>query len=114
MNEFFKKEELDCPCCGQYKMDPVLMAQLNALREKYGAPLIINSGYRCDKHNAEVGGKIHSYHLQGMAVDIATFRMTNEMKSKFMKLTHEYFKGIGIAKSFVHLDVREDLALWVY
>lgn len=32
--------------------------------------LIITSGYRCQAHNIEVGGKTTSHHLAGEAIDI--------------------------------------------
>lgn len=36
-----------------------------------GAPLHINSGYRCPELNAAVGGNPHSYHQYGCAADLA-------------------------------------------
>ena len=45
---------------------------LNGLRERFGAPIYINSGYRCPDVNRSVGGAENSYHLQGRAADICT------------------------------------------
>ena len=44
---------------------------LDPLREKYGKPIRVNSGYRCPKHNLAVGGGNRSQHLLGEAADIA-------------------------------------------
>lgn len=43
---------------------------LEPLRERWGQPLLINSGYRSAKLNAHVGGVSNSYHLKGLAADI--------------------------------------------
>ena len=43
---------------------------LQPLRDKIGAPVYINSGYRSKKLNAKVGGVPNSRHLLGKAADI--------------------------------------------
>lgn len=43
---------------------------LDPLREKYGKPIIVNSGYRCPKLNKCVGGVSTSQHVKGQAADI--------------------------------------------
>lgn len=45
---------------------------LDPLREKYGSPIKVNSGYRCEKLNKAVGGSNTSQHLYGLAADITT------------------------------------------
>lgn len=44
---------------------------LDPLREKYGKPIKVNSGYRCPNHNLAVGGATLSQHMKGEAADIA-------------------------------------------
>lgn len=46
------------------------IGRLDEIREGYGKPIIITSGFRCNELNKAVGGKDTSYHLQGLAVDI--------------------------------------------
>lgn len=43
---------------------------LDPLREEYGKPIKVNSGYRCDALNKAVGGSKTSYHRFGLAADI--------------------------------------------
>lgn len=45
---------------------------LDPLREAWGAPLRVNSGYRCKQLNHIVGGMPGSQHLRGEAVDVTT------------------------------------------
>ena len=43
---------------------------LDPLREAFGKPITVNSGYRCPALNAAVGGSATSQHLRGEAADI--------------------------------------------
>lgn len=43
---------------------------LDPLREAYGKPIKVNSGYRCPKLNRAVGGSATSQHVLGQAADI--------------------------------------------
>ena len=74
--EYFKQQEFACRCCGQ--LPPSLRENIEALvtevldpaRRAFGGPVLVNSGYRCPKHNAEVGGVANSQHQRGEAADI--------------------------------------------
>lgn len=44
---------------------------LDPLREAYGKPITVNSGYRCERLNRKVGGSATSDHMKGMAADIS-------------------------------------------
>ena len=46
---------------------------LNPLREKFGKPIRITSGFRSPELNKSVGGKPTSQHTKGEAVDITAF-----------------------------------------
>ena len=43
---------------------------LDPIREKFGKPITVTSGYRCEKLNKLVGGKPNSQHLKGSAADL--------------------------------------------
>ena len=44
---------------------------LDPLREQWGLPIRVTSGYRCPELNDEVGGVEGSYHMEGCAADIS-------------------------------------------
>lgn len=44
---------------------------LDPLRQAWGRPIIVTSGYRCPKLNSAVGGSKTSHHVKGMAADIS-------------------------------------------
>ncbi|NLJ34249.1 MAG: DUF882 domain-containing protein [Firmicutes bacterium] len=110
LSDNFRLREFQCACCGQVKLHPYLVQRLQALRERLGRPVLINSGYRCKKHNAAVGGAPQSLHLEGMAADI---RVAGIAASKLGHLSEALgFTGIGIYPGFVHVDIRPGKARW--
>lgn len=50
----------------------LVAAVLDPLREKYGKPIIVTSGFRCAALNKCVGGVTGSQHRKGEAADIVT------------------------------------------
>lgn len=59
---------------------------LDPLREEWGAPIIVTSGYRCVRLNAAVGGARSSQHVTGQAADIHTISDTREDNRKLRDL----------------------------
>ena len=54
------------------RLEDLVVNVLQPLRDLWGAPIIISSGYRCNALNAAVGGSPSSQHMLGEAVDIRT------------------------------------------
>lgn len=75
--QFFSRAEFRCQCGGKYcngfpaepAEETVRMA--DEIRRRAGVPLNVNSGVRCERHNAEVGGVSNSLHTTGQAVDLS-------------------------------------------
>lgn len=59
---------------------------LDPLREAYGRPIYVSSGYRCPKLNKAVGGAASSQHMLGQAADIRTKEDTPEENKKLFDL----------------------------
>lgn len=51
-------------------LETLVECVLDPLREAYGNPIIVNSGYRCELLNEAVGGRRNSQHKKGEAADI--------------------------------------------
>ena len=62
---------------------------LQPLRDSYGKPIKISSGYRCQTLNKAIGGVSTSQHLKGEAVDINNGQIENKklflLASKMIK-----------------------------
>jgi len=113
---YFTLSEFKCPCCGQVIIKRELLNLLDKARDIAGIPFKINSGYRCEKHNKEVGGKPNSSHLQGYAADISatTSRHRYLIVNALLKAGAS---RIGIAENFVHVDCdisKPKNVIWLY
>lgn len=108
----FTPQELACRGTGQLMIEPAAMDKLQALRNKLGRPIIINSGYRSPSHNAAVGGAKNSMHMKGIAFDC---KQDNQNPEEFIKAAVAVgFKGIGTypKQNFIHVDARPNEARW--
>lgn len=69
---------------------------LDPLREAWGGPIIVSSGYRCPELNKKVGGSKTSSHMSGYAVDLVPEngeieRFFNFVKNSFLlKESYEF------------------------
>lgn len=59
---------------------------LDPLRAKWGAPIIVTSGYRCAALNKAVGGATSSQHMNGMAADIHTLSDSRADNMRLLRL----------------------------
>lgn len=108
----FSPQELACRGSGELMIEPDAMDKLQALRDKLGRPIIINSGYRSPKHNKAVGGASQSKHMLGLAIDC---RQDNQNPEEFLKAAVAVgFRGIGTypKQNFIHVDARTQKARW--
>jgi len=101
------------------KMDPVLLAMLDDLREEYGYPIKLTSTYRSPDHPIEAKKSKPGEHAYGAAVDIAC--VGGEATFKLVKAAIEVgFTRIGISRknNFVHVGVgysgAPDTTIWTY
>ena len=116
--KYFKHEEFDSPDKpgSGLNMHEVILYMLDAVRKQYGKPIKINSGYRTEARNKKIGGVLNSSHLRGLAVDISC----SNSKDRFTLvnlLLKAGFKRIGIAGSFIHVDIdktKSQNVIWGY
>ena len=116
--KYFEYEEFDSPDIqgsGQL-MDPKLLNMIDEAREIYGKPIHVTSGYRTEAHNRKVGGVDSSSHLKGLAIDVACVRSDDRFKM-LNALLEVGFNRIGVAGTFIHVDIDKDKSqnvIWTY
>lgn len=97
-------------------MSDELTGMLDEARSIANIPFRINSGTRCASRNKQEGGLPSSAHLKGLAVDIRC--PDSETRSKILTaLLMVGFDRIGIAKSFIHVDIdttKPTDVVWLY
>lgn len=122
----FTAKEFACKCglpnctdkTGE-NIDPVLVDKLQLLRDEYvrmygHRSFIITSGIRCQYHPIEAAKSTKTgTHLNRIAVDIAC--TSSAERFRILELAFKLgFQGIAYSKTFIHLDIREEHATWVY
>ena len=110
----FTLNEFDCKQTGENKMDSSFLERLDTLRELCGFPFKITSGYRSPNHSIEAAKEKPGMHSLGIAVDI--YAPDGITKRTIIKHALELgFNGIGVGKSFIHLDTRRSYpVIWGY
>lgn len=100
-------EEIEC-------MKKFAVEVLDFIRDKWGQPLLVSSGYRVPQLNAAVGGAPTSDHQNGLAVDIKLPSWSKRKLSELYHLVHElteqgvieidqviYYRN----KKFIHIGI---------
>ena len=64
----------------------LLSNQLQTIRDAWNAPIVISSGYRCEKLNKAVGGANNSDHRYACAADIHTKENTKQKNKELFNL----------------------------
>jgi uncharacterized protein YcbK (DUF882 family) len=113
LSKNFTKEELECKCGCGFLPTKEAIEKLQNIRTKIGKPLIISSGARCASHNTAIKGSKNSQHIHGIAFDIKC--PPGQLRMEVITAAiEEGFKGIGWAKTFLHIDLRSSPMCWEY
>ena len=101
-------------------VDSSLAALLQKIRDHFGRPVVITSGYRTAAHNKSVGGAKSSQHLLGRAADIQVAGVSVEDVAAYAESLLPAWGGVGRypvkagrAKGWVHVDTRPNKSRWV-
>lgn len=116
----FKVREFRCKDGTDTVMvDETLTVVLQCIREHFGKPVTITSGYRTAAHNAAVGGAKSSQHLLGRAADIRVEGVSVEEVAAYAESLMPDWGGVGRypvkagrAAGWVHVDTRAEKARW--
>lgn len=98
------------------KLTALMNNCLDPVRELWGKPITVNSGFRCPKLNEAVGGAVNSQHMKGEAADITTgsvdgnrklFDMIVKSDIPFDQIISESGKN-KIPYSWIHISYKPD------
>lgn len=121
LSDHFWSNEFNCGCnydeCDFTYIDSDLFAYLERKRGVLGGrPFILNSGFRCARHNRDVNGKSGSSHLNGKAAD---FYIPGETMLLLADQFEDadglgrYIKRADGSNNFIHVDGRGYKARWI-
>lgn len=80
--------------------------EFDKIREAWGGPLGVTSGYRPEPINRQVGGVPNSYHVRGQALDIYPVNDSLEKFHRWLLKRWSGGYGDGRNKGFIHIDTR--------
>jgi hypothetical protein len=109
----FNEREFRCRGTGTLPpngMCPKLIAALQRIRDHYGRPVTINSGFRSVSHNRSVGGAANSQHIHGTAADFGVQGVPPSEVFAWLNSTHP--GGLGRYNTFTHIDTRPARVRW--
>lgn len=117
MNEFLESETakrnkiVNMFLCAEHIDNVLAMVDdiLDPLREMFGKPILINSGYRVPELNLAVGGEANSMHKVGMAVDITAIEPRENNYLFTLLVTHFEFDQV-----IVYVDPRDNIARFIH
>ena len=116
LSPHFTAEEFSCNHCNKLPADKhppqILLDWLEVIRHEFDSPVIINSGYRCPTHNANVGGAKSSQHLLGTAADIVVKGVDPVTVYAFCDTLVGDNGGVGRYNTFTHIDARGSKSRW--
>lgn len=100
-------------------VDSALVQLLQSIRDHFGAPVVITSGYRTAVHNKAVGGSRSSQHLLGRAADIQVQDTDPLAVAAYAESLMPGWGGVGRypvkagrTKGWVHVDTRPNKSRW--
>ena len=100
----FDLEEYACKCgCGRADIKAELVNKIQEVRDILGRSIRINSGFRCSRHNGNIGASETSSHIDGWAADLQT--KGSAARYELLTAVMQVFDRVGIAKNFIHVDV---------
>ena len=89
---------------------------LDRARELLGAPIVTLSVYRSPEYNRRIGGATHSEHMNFTAIDFQVKASSGPAEwagvLREMRQSGQFKGGIGVYRSFVHVDTRGSNTDW--
>ena len=119
----FKLDEFRCRDGSEIPVEllprlETLAVQLQMLRDRVQAPIVIVSAFRSLEYNRRIGSKDTSQHVQGRAADIRVLGVDVQELAKICEELMDTGRwiqgGIGVypKDNFVHVDTRGSRSRW--
>lgn len=110
--EILKDREIEYPLTPEMEQNLLKLIEcLNVIREAWGKPIKVTSGYRPGRYNTQAGGAKNSAHVTCQAADLAD---ADGLLKKFLSNNVELLEKAGLwmehpsrTPQWVHLQLRK-------
>lgn len=117
VGKYLDLKELECKCdfkeCTFTLYSTRTVEGFVATRTCFEKPIIVTSGFRCQKHNSDVGGVLNSKHCRGLALDLQPIldedlTKRKENLDKLEKYAKLFFDTVIRYDTFIHCHQNKD------
>lgn len=102
-NVYLSHQEFRCRCsypdCSYTLVLDRTVSSFFLTRKHFGKPIIVTSGFRCQRHNKDVKGLATSFHLRGAAIDLAPSDGELDLLEHYARI---FFDTVVRYDTFVH------------
>lgn len=111
LSKNLSRHEFACKCgCGFDTADLATVSVIQSVCDHFECKVRINSGCRCEAHNAKVGGAPNSQHRLGRAADCMFFDEDGPLDpyevDQWLRKKYPNIYGFGLYTTFNHIDTR--------
>lgn len=111
LGDYLRTSEIDCRCkyysCKRTAMAKSVIASFDSTRRDFGTTVYINSGFRCQRHNTDVGGVGDSKHKLGLALDLAPADLVD--LDELETIARRHFDVVIRYETFIHCHNEQGL-----
>jgi len=105
VSKYISLSEATCRCgCGLVPQKAML-DKFDEIREAFGAPIIITSSARCEKHNKKIGGSKNSNHCKGLALDLKRTGDLEDFITKNLDFFNIWIEHVDASPTWIHVQV---------
>lgn len=105
LSKYVALSEVACKCgCGGVPKKEML-DKFDEIREAYGKPIHITSGFRCEKQNKKIGGSPKSNHCKGTAIDVVRTPGLEDFILKNLEHLDFYIEDLAYTRNWIHIQI---------
>lgn len=105
VSKYTSQSEVACKCGCNGIPTKEMLAKFDEIREAYGKPIHITSGYRCEAQNKKIGGAKNSNHVKGNAIDIVRTVGLEEFIMKNLEILDIYIEDKVYSPTWIHIQI---------
>lgn len=105
VSKYAALSEVACKCGCSMIPTKEMLDKFDEIREKFGKPIHISSGFRCEKQNKKIGGSAKSNHCSGLAIDVVRTDSLEDFIVKNLETLNIYIEDLKSTPTWIHIQI---------